>query len=166
MIVILGIFVILGTEGRHNMIEGGSAGHRMHGGSNVKKLSTKETFNLYKTFMGVAEAEEGKGTGEAMHIEKRVEDERQLPEQAEFEFNMSGQDIMGNGYVDHDDYGDGFDFDTEELDHKLERRMRSGHESGMRLEQMPGGRGYLMKNPEPDTISYISQASEHSDLLY
>ena len=149
------------------MIEGADSRFRSRGG--VRKLDTKETFNLYKTFMGVAEAHEG-NERERVKIERRIEDQKQLPEQAEFEFNMAGDDIMGNGYADgYDDgmdYDDG-DFDTEELERRLERKMRRTGDSGMRLEEMPGGSGrYLMKNPEPDTISYISQASEHSDLLY
>ena len=152
---------IMGGSKQH-MIEGGDGRYRSRGG--VRKLDTKDTFNLYKAFMGVAEAHEG-NERERVKIERRIEDQKQLPEQAEFEFSMSG-DIMGNGYAEGMDYDDG-DFDTEELERRLERRMRPVGDSGMRLEEMPGGRGqYLMKNPEPDTISYISQASEHSDLLY
>ena len=120
--------------------------------------------------MGVAEAHEG-NERERVKIERRIEDQKQLPEQAEFEFSMTG-DIMGNGHADgYDDEYDGMDyeddgdFDTEELERRLERKMRPV-DSGMRLEEMPGGRGHLMRHPEPDTISYISQASEHSDLLY
>ena len=151
------------------MIEGADGRFRSRGG--VRRLDTKDTFNLYKTFMGVAEAHEG-NERERVKIERRIEDQKQLPEQAEFEFNMAGgDDIMGNGYADgyaEDgmDYDDG-DFDTEELERRLERKMRRTGDSGMRLEEMPGGNGkYIMRNPEPDTISYISQASEHSDLLY
>ncbi len=59
--------------------------------------------------------------------------------------------------------------DTTELEQRLERRIErgsAGDSGGVRLEALPGGRGHLMRNQEPDTISYVSQASERSDLLY
>ncbi len=74
------------------MIEGGEGRFRSGGG--VRKLNTKDTFNLYKTFMGVAEAHEG-SEQERMKIERRIEDQKTLPEQAEFEFGQ--QQIVRNG---------------------------------------------------------------------
>ena len=60
---------------------------RRHQGRDAR-LTTKDTFKLYKTFMGIAEADDGR-TRRTM-IEKRLEDENKMPEQAEFDFPTEG----------------------------------------------------------------------------
>ena len=64
---------------KQGMIEagssGGTVGKRRSKGLE-KRLSTKETFNLYKTFMGMAEHDEA---NRKTKIEHRIEDEHNLP---------------------------------------------------------------------------------------
>ena len=142
--------------------EGGTSSHRLNS-KGERKLGTKETFKLYKMFMGIAEHEEGK-RHDQLNIEQRIEDEKHLPDGAEFDFNTEG--MQADGF----DFDEELGFDTNQLDNHLERKMhrtsKSSTSAGVKLEAMPGGKGHLMKNAEPDTISYISQASEQSDLLY
>ena len=52
------------------MIEYGPGGSKYISGRS-RKLTSKETFNLYKTFMGMAEEQEGMQQ-EQMHIERKV----------------------------------------------------------------------------------------------
>ncbi len=68
------------------MIEGSDGRRTTTSWGGVRKLNTQDTFNLYKTFMGVAEAAEG-SERERVKIERRIEDQKNLPEQAEFEFS-------------------------------------------------------------------------------
>lgn len=155
-----------------NVMRGGSSQAMLEGGGGrrpaprgaERKLGTKETFKLYKMFMGIAEAEEGR-KHDKLNIEQRIEDEKHLPDGAEFDFDTEG--IQRDGF----DFDENLGFNADELDNQLESAIHSrskatSSESRVKLEAMPGGRGHLMKNPEPDTISYISQASEQSDLLY
>ena len=123
------------------------------------QLSTKDTFKLYKAFMGMAEAEDNR-TKQTM-IEKKLEDERNLPEQAEFNFPTEG-------IQENEPFGDEIqmEYDTEALESKIENQIITDSSGGAMLEALPDGRGHLMKTPDPDTISYMSVASEQSDILY
>ncbi|KAI0224271.1 hypothetical protein LSAT2_024716 [Lamellibrachia satsuma] len=123
-----------------NMLEQ-QAGGRRHRYEEAK-LSTKDTFKLYKTFMGLAEADEGMQR-EKMTIDRTIEDERR-PE-------LYLRKNLAEAAVELMDYDAEGDFDTDELERRLEEEL------------LPR---YGPKPPEPDTISYTSHVSGHSDLLY
>ncbi len=101
------------------------------------KLSTKQTFNLYKTFMGLAEADEAGKQGERVQIDRRVEDERRP------DLNDAKR-AMDAGLNPAD-----MEFDTAQLDAQLEQRIGANSH----------------RHPEPDTMSFVS-ASETHDMLY
>ena len=136
-----------------------STGHVRH--SSQKTLNTKDTFQLYKTFMAMAEAEEGRDTKGEMHVEKRLEDERGVPDYAEFDIRTEDVDerVFGEPVE--------MEFDTDDLERRLESQMMSnGITNGTRLEAMPNGRGHVIKGQDPDTISYRSAASDNSGIIY
>ena len=103
------------------------------------KLSTKDTFNLYKTFMGLAEADDSGKQRERMRIDRKVEEERR----PELYAGPDGKMV--------DDQLDGDDYDTEELDRKLEETLVNNYKS---------------RHMESDTMSFVSAASETHDMLY
>ena len=71
------------------------------------RLSTKETFKLYKTFMGMAEADDaGKSRGN-IRIDRRVEEQSRPQVQADFDF------------ADTND----LEFETDDLEQRLEEQM-------------------------------------------
>lgn len=127
---------------------------------NSNRLGTQDTFQLYKTFMAMAEHEEGHSTKGQMHVEKRLEDQHHMPDHAEFDFRTEDLDdhIFGEPVE--------MEFDTDELDQRLESQMVHGVSNGTRLETMPNGRGYLVRGQDPDTISYRSAASDNSGIIY
>ena len=136
-----------------------STGHVRH--SSQKTLNTKDTFQLYKTFMAMAEAEEGRDTKGQMHVEKRLEDERGLPDHAEFDIRTEDVDerVFGEPVE--------MEYDTDDLERRLETQMMTnGITNGTRLEAMPNGRGHVIKGQDPDTISYRSAASDNSGIIY
>jgi len=136
-----------------------STGHVRH--SSQKMLNTKDTFQLYKTFMAMAEAEEGRDTKGQMHVEKRLEDERGVPDYAEFDIRTEDVDerVFGEPVE--------MEFDTDDLERRLESQMMTnGITNGTRLEAMPNGRGHVIKGQDPDTISYRSAASDNSGIIY
>ena len=149
--------VMRGGSSSRLMIEGD--GESRGGLKGERKLGTKETFKLYKMFMGIAEAEEGRNSG-TLNIERRIEDEKRLPDGAEFDFETEG--LLEDGF----DFDENMGFDTDELEERLESKIQHT-DTGVHIEAMPGGRGHIVRNREPDTISYASQAnSEHSDILF
>lgn len=103
-----------------------------------QQLSTKDTFKLYKTFMGMAEADEHSKKRENIRIDRRVEEQRMPEMRARHELPTL------------EDEEDEFEFDTDDLDRRLEEQMIA----------------YSMRTPEPDTISFMSAASENHHMLY
>ncbi len=146
------------TASRRPAIEAGSSKLRSRR-QDGRHLSTKDTFKLYKAFMGMAEAEEGRKHKTV--IEKRLEDDKNLPEHAEFDYPT--EEILEDGA-----FGDEIqmEYDTDALEEQLENQIISEVSGGATLEELPGGKGYMMKTQDPDTISYMSAASEQSDILY
>ncbi|ELT93459.1 hypothetical protein CAPTEDRAFT_220792 [Capitella teleta] len=113
-----------------------------------RKLNTKDTFKLYKTFMGLAEADEAGGVVPQMTaIDREVEDECR-PDLAAAQKHIDDVDI-GAGEFDYVQRAR--EFDTDELGRNLEDKMLNSR---------------LQRSPEPDTISYLSAASEVQDILY
>ena len=103
------------------------------------KLSTKDTFKLYKTFMGMAEADEQGKKRENIRIDRKVEEKRRPEVQAE-------ADMLDLDMADDVD----LEFDTDDLERQLEDQLIA----------------HAMRAPEPDTISYLSAASESASILY
>ena len=69
-------------RGSHQLaLDDGRGGGSRHT-RNEARLSTKDTFKLYKTFMGMAEMDDQQTRGETI-VEKRLEDERTPPTQAD-----------------------------------------------------------------------------------
>ena len=144
------------TEERRRLhdriMRGGQKGMSSGEGGRMPKLSTKETFKLYKTFMGLAEADEGMKK-EKVHIDKRVEDQGVADVISDNgpPMNHHGPPVDYHGPpVDHRDDLDHPSFDTEALDRELDEILSRKSN----------------KPPEADTISYMSALSEASDLLY
>lgn len=116
------------------------------------KLSTKQTFSLYKTFMGLAEADEESKKNEYVQIDRRVEEEQmpQFNQQVAMENAMNGNGHhMGNQEAQMDE--DESETDIEELDRKLEAQIAQYAK---------------MKVPEPDAESYMSAVSENHSMMY
>lgn len=116
---------------------GGSSKRRTGGATSTGHLSTKETFKLYKTFMGMAEADEAGKSRDNIRIDRRIEETTRPELQAE-----NGIDFDG----DNDEGG----FDTAALEDRLEEQMIQ----------------YAMRPPEPDTISFMSALSETEGMMY
>jgi len=107
--------------------------------ANDAKLSTKDTFNLYKTFMGLAEADEAGKSSEYTRIDRQVDEERRPDLYAGTDGKIGDDELEMQG------------FDPEELDRKVEENLVNS---------------YTSKKLEPDTMSYMSAASETHDMLY
>ena len=71
------------------------------------RLSTKETFKLYKTFMGMAEADEAGKSRDNIRIDRRVEEQSRPQVQADFDF------------ADTND----LEFEPDDLEQQLEAQM-------------------------------------------
>ena len=97
----------------------------------TSRLSNKDTFKLYKTFMTMAEADESIKSRDNIRIDRRVEEQTR----PEVTAQTDGLDLAG---VDE------IEFDTDALEERLERQM---------IER-------AMRPPEPDTISFLSALSE------
>ena len=92
----------------------------------------KETFKLYKTFMGLAEADEaGQGQTESLQIDRRIDEQRRPDLQSA---GVNG--LPAN--LDDDEFGfqQGREFDPTELERQLEDHILPGKSSRV---------------PEPDT---------------
>lgn len=140
------------TEERRRLYEtimhGGNQGMITDGGMKAPKrggkLTSAETFNLYKTFMGLADAEEGRKK-ERMQIDRNIEDQQAAQVYAQ-------QDISRSDHVDETlPEFDEQEYDMDVLDQRLEDEIMARKSR---------------KAPDPDTISYMSAVSEASDLLY
>ena len=97
----------------------------------ASRLSNKDTFKLYKTFMTMAEADDSIKSRDNMRIDRRVEEQTR----PEVTAQTDGLDLAG---VDE------IEFDTDALEQRLERQM---------IER-------AMRPPEPDSISFMSALSE------
>ena len=128
------------------MITDGKGKNKSRAG--LSKLSTKQTFNLYKTFMGLAEADEASKKNEHVQIDRRVEEEH-MPKQAMM--NMSQAQNGGGMQHQDDDMQEESDTDIDELERRLEAQIATYSK---------------MKPPEPDTESYMSAVSENHSMMY
>lgn len=114
-----------------------------------RRLNTKDTFKLYKTFMGLAEADEAGVNPRMTQIDRQVEDERR-PDLAAAQKRIDDVDL-GTGEFDYVQGAEAKEFDPDDLDRTLEDELLPARSH---------------KSPEPDTISYMSAASEVQDILY
>lgn len=126
------------TNKSRNMITAGGDRSRSAGKYSQQKLSTKDTFKLYKTFMGMAEADEKGKNVDNIRIDRKIEEQNRPEVQAK----------ANRMEMDMDE--DGFEVDTDALERQLEEQLIA----------------HAMRPPEPDTISYMSAASESGDILY
>ena len=118
------------------------------------KLSTKQTFSLYKTFMGLAEADEASKKNEYVQIDRRVEEES-MP-QLRREMDTLDSVVMNgatttNGQMENMQDEDESETDIDELDRRLEAQIAQYAK---------------MKPPEPDAESYMSAVSENHSMMY
>lgn len=114
------------------------------------RLTSKQTFSLYKTFMGLAEADEDSKKHEFMQIDRRVEEES-MPQLSTAADMMNGN--LQPPVIDMDDMNDDDESETdiEELDRRVEESIAQYAK---------------MKPPEPDTESYMSAVSENHSMMY
>lgn len=145
--------VMRGSTNQHDMLtESGEHARSGRKSGAQHKLTTKQTFNLYKTFMGLAEADEKGKKREHMQIDRHVEEQRLPQLNAETEATMmNGQQRQQDDDDEDEEEEDEDDTDIEALERRLEEQIMQYSKT---------------KPPEPDTISYMSAASEINDILY
>ena len=123
------------------------------GGPGVRnKLSTKDTFKLYKAFMSLAEADEAQGGAlqrETLQIDRKLEDQGRLDLNRLAEQEDSGGGRRGDG---GDDDNESDFFDVADLQRRLDRNLPA--------------EAFGLRRQESDSVSYTSGLSGPSDILY
>ena len=164
-------------NGNQGMIEAGPSGggRRRTQSGGEKRLSTKETFNLYKTFMGMAEHEEA-NRNEKTKIEHRIEEQRNAPADIDPNLVSPGPSRVSSSNGRHHQhqqshssssrgagYSNGYDYGNTDSYNQSRGHTKSRGGGG----KHSGSKAYHVKSPDPDSISYMSQISDDvSDILY
>lgn len=106
------------------------------------KLNTRDTFDLYKTLMAMADAEDARNVHQ-----RRLQIDRELDEQRIPAFRSPAGPLLDDDDDDDEDFdfGQPPEFDPEQLENRLEERIRphgtSSHHNQGRGVGLAGGRG-------------------------